>query len=84
MYKRQIQRLNNPTPDGEWFSTAIPSDGSYGIPEGIMFSYPLRSLGNYEYEVVQSLELNEFGQQKVQAPRDELEMEREAVIDIMG
>ena len=79
-----IQRLNNPTPDGEWFSTAIPSDGSYGIPEGIMFSYPLRSLGNYEYEVVQSLELNEFGQQKVQATREELEMEREAVSDIMG
>ncbi len=79
-----IQRLNNPTPEGEWFSTAIPSDGSYGIPEGIMFSYPLRSLGNYEYEVVQSLELNEFGQQKVQATREELEMEREAVSDIMG
>ena len=79
-----IQRLNNPTPGGEWFSTAIPSDGSYGIPEGIMFSYPLRSLGNYEYEVVQSLELNEFGQQKVQATREELEMEREAVSDIMG
>ena len=79
-----IQRLNNPTPEGEWFSTAIPSDGSYGIPEGIMFSYPLRSLGNYEYEVVQSLELNEFGQQKVQATREELEMEREAVSDIMS
>ncbi len=60
------------------------SDGSYGIPEGIMFSYPLRSLGNYEYEVVQSLELNEFGQQKVQATREELQMEREAVSDIMG
>ena len=49
-----------------------------------MFSYPLRSLGKNEYEVVQSLELNEFGQQKVQATREELEMEREAVSDIMG
>ena len=49
-----------------------------------MFSYPLISLGNYEYEVVESLELNEFGQQKVQATREELEMEREAVSDIMG
>ena len=49
-----------------------------------MFSYPLKSLGNYEYEVVQSLELNEFGQQKVQATREELEMEREAVSDMMG
>mgnify|MGYP000368473133 CR=1 FL=1 len=79
-----IQRLNTPTPAGEWFSTAIPSDGSYGIPEGIMFSYPVRSKGDYDYEIVQTLELNEFGQQRIQTTREELEMEKEAVSDLLG
>mgnify|MGYP000007563783 FL=1 len=79
-----IQRLNTPTPAGEWFSTAIPSDGSYGIPEGILFSYPVRSKGDYKYEIVQTLELNEFGQQRILTTREELEMEKEAVSDLLG
>lgn len=79
-----ILRLNNPTPEGDWFSTAIPSDGSYGIPDGLIFSYPLRSNGDCRYEVVSGIELNEFGQQKLQATLDELVMEQEAVQDLMS
>ena len=74
-----ILRISTPTSEVDWFSTAIPSDGSYGIPEGLIFSYPLRSKGNGDYEIVQGIELNEFSQEKIRATRDELEMEREAV-----
>ena len=79
-----IMRITTPTAEGDWFSAAIPSDGSYGIPEGLIFSYPLRSSGNGVPEVVQGLELDEFSQEKIQATRSELEMEREAVKEMLG
>ena len=79
-----IMRITTPTAEGDWFSAAIPSDGSYGIPEGLIFSYPLRSSGNGVPEVVQGIELNEFSQEKIQATRSELEMEREAVKEMLG
>ena len=79
-----IMRISTPTAEGDWFSAAIPSDGSYGIPEGLIFSYPLRSSGNGVPEVVQGIELDEFSQEKIQATRSELEMEREAVKEMLG
>ena len=79
-----IIRITTPTAEGDWFSAAIPSDGSYGIPEGLIFSYPLRSSGNGVPEVVQGIELDEFSQEKIQATRSELEMEREAVKEMLG
>ena len=79
-----IMRITTPTAEGDWFSAAIPSDGSYGIPEGLIFSYPLRSSGNGVPEVVQGIELDEFSQEKIQATRSELEMEREAVKEMLG
>ena len=79
-----IMRITTPTADGDWFSAAIPSDGSYGIPEGLIFSYPLRSSVNGVPEVVQGIELDEFSQEKIQATRNELEMEREAVKEMLG
>ena len=79
-----ITRVIIPTEKGDWFSAAIPSDGSYGITQGLIFSYPLRSSGNGDYEVVQGIELDEFSQQKIQATREELEMEREAVKEMLN
>ena len=79
-----ILRISTPTSEGDWFSTAIPSDGSYGIQEGLIFSYPLRSKGDGDYEIVQGIELNEFSQEKIRATRDELEMEREAVKEMLS
>ena len=79
-----IMRITTPTAEGDWFSAAIPSDGSYGIPEGLIFSYPLWSSGNGVPEVVQGIELDEFSQEKIQATRSELEMEREAVKEMLG
>ncbi len=79
-----VTRINTPTPEGDWFSTAIPSDGSYGIPEGLIFSFPLRSKGTGDYEIVQGLELNEFSKEKIQATSSELEMERDAVKEMLS
>ena len=79
-----VTRINTPTPEGDWFSTAIPSEGSYGIPEGLIFSFPLRSKGKGDYEIVQGLELNEFSKEKIQATSSELEMERDAVKEMLS
>ena len=79
-----ITRVITPTGKGDWFSAAIPSDGSYGVTQGLIFSYPLRSSGNGDYEVVQGIELDEFSQQKIQATREELAMESEAVKEMLN
>ena len=79
-----IMRINTPTSGGDWFSTAITSDGSYGIPDGLIFSFPLMSKGNCDYEIVQGIELNEFSQEKIMTTREELEMEREAVKEMLS
>jgi malate dehydrogenase len=66
------------TPNGDWVSMAIPSDGSYGVAEGIISSFPVTcSAGSYE--VVQGLEINEFSQARIDATVNELLEEREAV-----
>ena len=78
-----IMRLEKPTPAGDWFSAAVPSDGSYGIPAGLLFSYPLRSNGE-NYEIVQGVKLNDFAQGKLDITRKELEEERDAVKSMLN
>lgn len=67
--------------DGGWASMAVPSDGSYGVPEGIISSFPVTTSGG-EYEIVQGLEINEFSQGKIDATVTELVAERDAVKDL--
>ncbi|MCE8030629.1 malate dehydrogenase [Halomonas daqingensis] len=64
-------------------SMAIPSDGSYGIAEGIIYSYPVRCQ-NGNYEIVQGLEIDEFSRAKMKATEDELREERAAVEHLLG
>ena len=64
-------------------SMAIPSDGSYGIAEGIIYSYPVRCQ-NGDYEIVQGLEIDDFSRGKMQATEDELREERAAVEHLLG
>ena len=66
------------TPDGDWVSMAIPSDGSYGIPEGIISSFPVTCEAG-EYEIVQGLELDDFSRSRIDASADELINERDTV-----
>ncbi|NCT89581.1 malate dehydrogenase [Cellulomonas sp. APG4] len=61
-----------------WTSAAIVSDGSYGVPEGLISSFPVRSRGG-AWEIVQGLEVNEFSQQRIDASVAELVEERDAV-----
>lgn len=66
------------TADGDWVSMAIPSDGSYGIKEGIIFGYPV-TCSNGSYEIVQGLNIDEFSAEKIKATETELREERAAV-----
>ncbi|MFP8886076.1 malate dehydrogenase [Streptomyces mangrovi] len=68
----------NGTPEGDWTSMGIPSDGSYGVPEGLISSFPVTCSGG-KYEIVQGLEINEFSRARIDASVKELEEEREAV-----
>ena len=72
-----------PTPAGECFSAAVCSDGSYGVDEGLISSFPLTSDGN-TWSIVQGIEHNEFGQEKLQATVDELKSERDVVKDLLA
>ena len=66
------------TADNNWVSMAIPSDGSYGISEGIIYSFPV-ICANGSYEIVQSLEINELSESCLKASEAELLAERKAV-----
>jgi malate dehydrogenase len=78
-----VRSLVTPTPEGKHFSVAVPSDGSYCIPEGIMFSFPVRSDGE-NWSIVQGIEHGDFARGKLDATRDELLSEREAVSGLLG
>ena len=66
------------TPEGDWVSMSIPSDGSYGVAEGIIYSFPVTTK-NGSYEIVQGLDNSEFVQEKMKATEEELVGERDAV-----
>jgi malate dehydrogenase len=68
----------NGTAEGDWTSAAIPSDGSYGVAEGIISSFPVVSK-NGKWEIVQGLDIDEFSRGKIDASVAELVEEREAV-----
>jgi malate dehydrogenase len=71
----------NGTAEGDWTSMSIPSDGSYGVPEGIISSFPVTCSGG-EYEIVQGLEIDDFSREKIDATAAELVEERDAVADL--
>jgi malate dehydrogenase len=66
------------TPGDDWVSMGIPSDGSYGIAEGVVYSYPVRCTGG-AYEIVQDLAINEFSRARMDATEAELREERAAI-----
>ncbi len=69
------------TPEGDWVSMSVPSDGSYGVPEGLISSFPC-TVKDGKYEIVQGLELNEFSRAKIDASVAELVDERNAVTEL--
>lgn len=79
-----VKSVMRPTPDGDCFSAAIPSDGSYGVPEDLIFGFPLRTNVNGEIEIVQGIEINDFAQEKIETTTQELLDEKEAVKDLLN
>ena len=70
------------TDDDNWVSMGVPSDGSYGIPKGLIFSFPVTCKGG-DYQIVQGLGFDEFGQSKIHATQKELEEEKTALSSIL-
>jgi len=79
-----VKSVINPTQEGDCFSAAVVSDGSYGVPEGLIFGFPLRTNQAGEVEIVQGIEINDFAKSKIQITTEELESEREAVADLIS
>ncbi|WP_406453890.1 malate dehydrogenase [Streptomyces sp. NBC_00876] len=71
----------NGTAAGDWTSMGIPSDGSYGVPEGIISSFPVTT-ENGTYKIVQGLDINEFSRARIDASVKELTEERDAVREL--
>jgi malate dehydrogenase len=66
----------------DWVSMAIPADGSYGIDEGVVYSYPVRC-SDGKYEIVQGLEISDFSRERMQATESELREERAAIENLL-
>ena len=71
------------TPEDDWTSMAVAADGSYGIPEGIVYSFPVTCSGG-DYEIVRGLDISEFSRMRMEETRAELEREREAIKHLIG
>jgi malate dehydrogenase len=78
-----VKSLLQPTPAGDWVSAALVSKGEYGVPAGLVFSYPCTN-HNATYNVVEGVKLDAFGQVKFQATLNELLEEKEAVKEMLG
>ncbi len=71
------------TREGDWVSMGIPADGSYGIPEGVLYGYPVTCKGG-KYEIVKGLEVSDFSRARMQTTLKELHEERDAIRHLLG
>ncbi len=79
-----VRTLHDGTKAGDWTSVAVCSDGSYGVPKGLMCSFPIEASGKGKWKIVQGLKLDEFGKAKLAATVAELEEERAAAAAAVG
>ena len=78
-----VGSIINTTPEDDWHSIALCSDGSYGIEKGLICSFPTRSDGK-KIEIVQGVSLNDFAKSKIEASVNELKEERAMVEELLG
>jgi malate dehydrogenase len=71
------------TPAGDWVSMGVPSDGSYGIPEGVIYGYPA-TCQNGRYEIVKGVDVSDFSRKRMDATLKELHEERDGVRQLLG
>ncbi len=79
-----VKSLLTVTPASDWLSAAVVSNGEYGVPAGLVFSYPCRSDGKGNLSVAQGVKLDTYGQAKFETTLKELQEEREAVRELLG
>ena len=78
-------RVRLATPQGEVFSSAILSDGNpYGVPDGLIFSFPVRNVDGNKWEFVPGFEHDDFLKERIDATTKELQEEAEIVKDLLG
>jgi len=78
-----VRSLRSKTPETDWYSVAVCSDGSYNVEKGLISSFPVRSQGD-RWEIVQGVSLNEFSRGKIDASVGELKEEKALVHDLIG
>jgi len=77
-----VRSLTQMTPEGDWNSVCVCSDGSYGVDEGLIASFPVRSDGKL-WQIVEGVPVNDYSREKIDATVTELREEREAVKDLL-
>jgi malate dehydrogenase len=71
------------TKEGDWVTMGVPADGSYGVPEGVIYGYPVTTRGG-QYQVVKGIEISDFSRKRMDATLKELHEEREGVKHLLG
>jgi len=77
-----VRSLTSPTPENDWTSVCVASDGSYGIEKGLITGFPIRTHGQ-RWEIVQGLTHNDFALARIKATITELQEERDAVKELI-
>jgi malate dehydrogenase len=79
-----VRSMINPTPGGDWFSAAVPSDGNhYGVPEGLIYGFPCQSDGKGDIAIVEGVKLSDFARGKLATTTEELMGERNDVQELL-
>jgi malate dehydrogenase len=79
-----VRAAMQPTPAGDWFSAGVVSDGSYGIPAGLIYSFPLVTKDGRTWSIVPGLPIDDDARKRLDASAAELQAERDAVKDLLG
>ena len=79
-----LRSASTPTQGDDWFSAGVVSDGSYGIPSGLIYSFPLRTEDGESWSIVQGLDIDQASRSRLDASAAELVSERDAVKDLLG
>ena len=81
--KEAIAGRTAKTKEGDWVTMGVPSEGSYGIPEGVIYGYPVTTKGG-QYQIVKGIEIGDFSRKRMDATLKELHEERDGVKHLLG
>ena len=79
-----VRSIITPTPFGRWFAAGVVSDGSYEVPRGVVFGFPLQTADGKTWSIVPNLYLDETGRRRIAANVAEIQHEATAVNDLLG